>query len=203
MASLNNAALPLTETLPELLGSEWGPRIGLAVGREKSKWPVLRLGYGMYFGRTENATIETALTQTGSFKGDLNFFLRPTDGLNPITLTGDAPPFPYVLSGEPANVVAPGAVEFAAKFRNSEVHQGLASIEEVLPGHVMVTAAAMVSLGRELPISMDTNFDPAVNPQTITYNVVDKTGTGPIKTPQIKVPYLRTVARGRLPGGVA
>jgi hypothetical protein len=27
---------------------------------------VLRLGYGMYYGRTENATIETALTQTGS-----------------------------------------------------------------------------------------------------------------------------------------
>ena len=41
---------------------------------------MLRLGYGMYYGRTENATLETALTQTGSLKGDLNFFMRPTDG---------------------------------------------------------------------------------------------------------------------------
>ena len=36
----------------------------------------------------------------------------------------------------------------------------------------------MVSLGRRLPISIDTNFDPAVNPRTITYAVVDGTGLG-------------------------
>ena len=65
---------------------------------------MLRLGYGMYFGRTENATVETALTQTGSPNGDLSFFLRPTDNLN----AGGAPPFPYVLDGEPASVVKPG-----------------------------------------------------------------------------------------------
>ncbi len=47
----------------------------------------------------------------------------------------------------------------------------------------------MVSLGRRLPISIDTNFDPAVNPGTITYAVVDGTGTGPIKTTQITVPF--------------
>jgi len=200
LTALLNTALPLTEK-PPAPGNQWGPRFGLALGNEKSKWPVLRLGYGMYFGRTENATIETALTQTGSFKGDLNFFLRPTDGLNPITLTGDAPPFPYVLTGEPANVVAPGAVEFAPKFHNAEVHQGLASIEETLPGHVMVTAAALVSLGRRLPISIDTNFDPAVNPGTITYAVVDKTGTGPIKSSQIKVPYYALWPAGDCPAG--
>lgn len=200
LTTLLNTALPLTETLPAP-GNQWGPRFGLALGSGKSKWPVLRLGYGMYFGRTENATIETALTQTGSFKGDLNFFLRPTDGLNPITLTGDAPPFPYVLSGEPANVVAPGAVEFAAKFHNPEVDQGLASIEENLPGHLMVTAAALVSLGRRLPISIDTNIDPAVNPGSITYAVVDKTGTGPIKAAQIKVPYYALWPSGDCPSG--
>ncbi len=34
--------------------------------RSETHWPVLRLGYGMYYGRTENATLETVLTQTGS-----------------------------------------------------------------------------------------------------------------------------------------
>jgi len=200
LTALNNTALPLTEKLPSL-GSEWGPRIGVALGGARSKWPVVRLGYGMYFGRTENATIETALTQTGSLKGDLNFFIRPTDGMNPITGTSGAPPFPYVLEGEPTTVVTPGAVEFSPKFHNPEIHQGLASIEETLPGHLMVTAAAMVSLGRKLPISIDTNFDPAVNPQTITYNVVDKTGTGPIKAPQIKAPYYALWPAGVCPRG--
>jgi hypothetical protein len=186
IAKVNNPELPLTAKLPSL-GNDWGPRLSLAVGNAETHWPVLRLGYGMYFGRTENATLETALTQTGSSKGDLNFFLRPTDNLP--GHSGGAPPFPYVLGGEPSTMVKPGAVEFAPAFRNSEVHQALTAIEETLPGHIQLTASALVSLGRRLPVSIDTNFDPKVNPGTITYAVVDSTGAGPIKTTQIKVPF--------------
>jgi hypothetical protein len=184
IAALANPELPLTEKLASL-GNNWGPRLSVALGNTEGHLPVLRLGYGMYFGRTENATVETALTQTGSPSGDLNFFLRPTDNLN----AGGAPPFPYVLNGEPANMVKPGAVEFEPEFRNPEVHQAVAAVEEALPGRVEVTASALVSLGRRLPVSIDTNFDPAVNPGTITYAVVDGTGAGPIKTPQITVPF--------------
>jgi hypothetical protein len=184
IAALANTELPLTAKLPEL-GNNWGPRVSVAVGSVENHWPVLRLGYGMYFGRVENATLETALTQTGSPNGDLSFFMRPTDNLN----AGGAPPFPYVLSGEPANMVKPGAVEFAPTFRNPEVHQAVAAVEEELPSHIQVIASGLVSLGRRLPISMDTNFDPTVNPGTITYAVVDGTGLGPLKTPQVTVPF--------------
>ncbi len=187
LTALANTDLPLTAKMPNL-GNSWGPRVSLAIGNaggSKFGWPVLRFGYGMYFGRTENATLETALTQTGSPKGDLNFFMRPTDNLN----AGGAPPFPYVFAGEPLNLVKPGAVEFAPNFRNPEVHQALASIEEELPGHIQLTASALVSLGRRLPISIDTNFDPSVNPGSITYSVVDGTGKGPIKSSQITVPF--------------
>jgi hypothetical protein len=184
IAALANPELPLTEKLPSL-GNNWGPRVSVALGNVETHWPVLRLGYGMYFGRAENATVETALTQTGSPNGDLSFFMRPTDNLN----AGGAPPFPYVLAGEPASMVKPGSVEFAQNFRNPEVHQGVAALEEALPGHMQLTASAMVSLGRRLPISIDTNFDPKVNPGTITYGVVDGTGAGPIKATQITVPF--------------
>jgi hypothetical protein len=187
IAALNNAELPLTEKLPNL-GNNWGPRLSLAWGGSESHWPVLRLGYGMYFSGPQNATLETALTQTGSLNGDLNFFLRPTDNLN----SGGAPPFPYVLTGEPLSVVKPGAVEFAPAFRSPEVHQAVAGLEETLPGHLQVTASAAVSLGRHLPISIGTNFDPTVNPGSITYSVVDGTGAGPIKTTQITVPFYAT-----------
>lgn len=184
IAALANPALPLTATLPSL-GNNWAPRLSLALGNAEGHWPVLRLGYGMYFGRTENAALETALTHTGSTKGDLNFFLRPTDNLH----TGGAPPFPYVLSGEPLSMVKPGAVEFAPRFHNPEVHQGVAGVEESLPGHVELTASGLVSLGRRLPISVDSNFDPKVNPGTITYGVVDGTGAGPIKATRLTVPF--------------
>ena len=200
LASVDNAELPLTEKLPAL-GNQWGPRVSLAVGKAHGRWPVMRLGYGMFFGRTENATLETALTQTGSLKGDLNFFIRPTDGLNPRTGTSAAPPFPYVLQGQPSSVVKPGAVEFAPRFRNPEVHQAVASAEESLPGRVLVTAAAMVSLGRRLPSAVETNFDPAVNPQSITFGVVDKTGKGPIKAPQITVPFYALWPAADCPAG--
>jgi hypothetical protein len=139
----------------------------------------------MYFGRTENATAETVLTQTGSANGDQSFFMRPTDNLN----AGGAPPFPYVLAGAPASVVKPGAVEFASDFRNPEVNQGVAALEEELPGHVLLTASAMVSLGRRLPISIDTNLASPTSTQSITYAVVDGTGLGPIKSTQITVPF--------------
>jgi hypothetical protein len=184
IAALRNPDLPLTARLPSM-GNDWGPRASLAWGTRESRWPVLRLGYGMYFGRTPNATLETALTQTGSLKGDLNFFMRPTDNLS----GGGAPPFPYVLAGEPASVVKPGAVEFATEFHNSEVHQAVAAVEETLPGHVQLTASAVASLGRRLPVTLDANIDPAVNPQTVTYAVVDGNGTGPLKSRQITVPF--------------
>jgi hypothetical protein len=184
IAALANSDLPLTQKLP-VLGNNWGPRVSLALGSFEAHWPVLRLGYGMYFGRTENATVETALTQTGSLNGDLSFFLRPTDNLN----AGGAPPFPYVLAGQPASVVKPGAVEFAPQFRTPEVHQAVAALEEELPGHVLLTATAMASLGRRLPVSIDTNFNPAVNPGTITYGVVDGSGLGPIKSTKVTVPF--------------
>ncbi len=199
MRMVDNPDLPQTEKLPDL-GDQWGPRMSLAIGNRRH-WPVLRLGYGLYYGRTTNATLMTALTQTGSFKGDLSLFIRPTDGLVPSTQTSAAPPFPYVLNGIPASVVTPGAVEYAQNFRNAEAHQALASIEQQAPGHVLVTASAMVSRGRRLPVAIDTNFDPAVNPKTITYNVIDKTGKGPIQVPRVTVPFYALWPAADCPAG--
>ena len=184
IALVDNPGLPLTRKVPSP-GNEWGPRLSLAWGSGESRLPLLRAGYGMYFGRTQNSVLETALTETGSFKGNLNFFMRPTDNL----LGGGAPPFPYVLAGEPVTVVKPGAIEFAPAFKNAEIHQAEFAVEEKLPGHVQVAASAVGSLGRRLPVTIDTNFDPATNPGTITYGVADGLGVGPIKVPQITVPF--------------
>ena len=133
LAALANSNLPQAGKMPDP-GNNWGPRVSLAIGDARGRWPVLRLGYGMYYGRVANATLETALTQTGSLNGDLNFFIRPTDGFTTVDGTSAAPPFPYVLTGPPASVVKPGAVEFAPNFRNPEVHQAVAAIEAASAG---------------------------------------------------------------------
>jgi hypothetical protein len=206
IAALANSVLPLTQKLPSL-GNNWGPRVSVALGGGK-RWPVLRLGYGMYYGRVENSTIETALTQTGSLKGDLSIFLRPTDGYTSIDGTSSAPFFPYVLQGQPASVVKPGAVGFAPNFRNPEVHQAVAAIEQPLPGHVELAASAMLSLGRRLPVLADTNLVAPTSTQTITYTVCDEApsstnsgacgnlGLGPIKAKQITVPFYASWSTG-------
>jgi hypothetical protein len=200
IAALANPELPLAGKLPSL-GNNWGPRASLALGTGEGHWPVLRMGYGMYYARTENSTVETVLTQTGSPNGDLSVFMRPIDDLP--NYGGGAPPFPNVLTGLPSSVVKPDAEEFAPNFRNPEVHQGVAAIEETLPGHVQLTGSAMVSLGRRLPVFIDTNIDTAAA-GTITYAVVDATGQGPIKTQQIAVPFYASWPLGKtsVPGSV-
>jgi hypothetical protein len=187
IAAVDNSALPLTEKTPAQ-GNNWGPRVSLALGGGERRSPIARFGYGIYYSRLQNSTLQTVLSNTGSLNGDLSFFLRPTDNLN----AGGAPPFPYVFAGEPVNLVKPAAVEFAPNFRNPEVHQAVASVEQALPGHVQVTAGTMLSMGRRLPITVDTNFDPAVNPGSITYAVVDASGKGPIKATRIGVPLYAT-----------
>ncbi len=179
-----NSELPSAGRMPGM-GSEWGPRASAAWGSNDSRAPTIRAGYGMYFGRTPNSVLETALTQTGSPNGDLNYFMRPVDNLT----DSGAPPFPYVLAGRPTTVLKPGVVEMAPGFKNPEIHQGEFSIEQRLPGKVEITASAQVSLGRHLPVTVDTNIDPAVNPGAVTYAVIDASGKGPLKGSTISVPF--------------
>jgi Carboxypeptidase regulatory-like domain len=223
LAALVNLDLPHAGKMP-VLGNNWGPRVSLAIGSSRSRWPVLRLGYGAYYGVVANATTETALTQTGSLNGDLSYFIRPTDGNSFLDGTRPAPPFPYALDGPPASIVKPGAVEFATNFRNPEIHQAVAAIEQPLPAGIQLTASMMLSLGRRLPVFIDSNLAPPTNPQsqqpqTITYNVCDETpptptgspnangpcgnlGLGPIKAPQITVPFYASTASTGVAGWV-
>jgi hypothetical protein len=125
--------------------------------------------------------------------------MRPTDDCQ--VCAGGAPPFPSVLTGPPGSIVKPGTMGFASSFRNPEVHQAVAALEEELPGHVQVTAAALLSLGRRLPVRIDANLGLPTPQQTVTYNVCDQTppgadngqcgssGLGPIKATQITVPF--------------
>lgn len=198
IALLDNPELPLTEHTPDL-GNQWAPQFGLSVGSGRGHAPVLHLGYGIVVGRTANALFLSALTRTGSPKGDRSFLLRPTDNLT----AGGAPPFPYVLNGAPGATVLPDVAAFAPDFRDPQVHQAAASLEETLPGHVHVTAGALIALGRHLPVVLDTNLDPAVNPGAITYAVVDGNGSGPLSSPILTVPFYAswptiTGAGGRL-----
>jgi hypothetical protein len=181
IAFVDNPDLPQTQKLPDP-GITLTPRIGLAW--EPVHNTVLRLGAGLYYGRIDNTTLLAALTQTGSLSGDLNYFFKPTDI--------GAPPFPYVFSGSPQTAITPSATAFAPHFKQQEIDQAVFSIEQQLPSHWIVNVSAMASLGRRLPILIDTNLelalDPSGKPQTITYDVVDSLNAGPLRSPTVTEP---------------
>jgi hypothetical protein len=179
IALVDNSDLPATEKLPATT-LNWGPRVSMAWA--PGKGTVIRIGTGLYYGRIDNSAVLAALTQTGSANGDMNLFFKPTNA--------EAPPFPYVFSAKPGAGVVPGAVSFAPGFRPQEVEQAVVSLEQDLPDRWKVLVSGLASLGRRLPISIDTNLDTSATAtqQTITYTVVDAIGAGPIKTPTVKAP---------------
>ena len=160
-------AVGATSVFPEDRNN-FGPRLGLAwqpfgVGRG-----LLRLGYGVYYGKLPGATIRAALLDTALPSSVTRVRILPTTKtVCPQSATGVG--FGYACSylTPPTGVVAAttSAVVFDRRFRLPMVQQGTLSIEHGLGAGVLGSAGYVLNLDRQLPNSVDINIAPSTDVQ--------------------------------------
>ena len=155
-------AVGATSVFPEDRNN-FGPRLGLEWAPFGAGRGVVRVGYGVYFGKLPGATIRAALLDTALPSSTTRVRILPTtETLCPQnTEVG----FGYACSylAAPAGVVAAttSAMVFDRRFRLPMVEQGSVSLEHEVGWGVLGSARYEMNLDRQLPNSVDINIAPS------------------------------------------
>jgi hypothetical protein len=185
-----NIATPLLKLYTSTLNidkKDIAPRLGLAWQFQKKT--VLRVGYGIFYGKTSNSTYYALRVENGVFQQTFSG-CSPTSA-NPL-LRACAPTFPNVFFTPPGPAPAapfsgalaptvgiPGGTLPAAStavhgmdpnFVNPRAHEGEVTIEQQLPGRMTVSATYLLTRGLHLPASYDANVAPSTT--TRSYDVL-------------------------------
>lgn len=149
---LPNPAVPETQRIPED-HNNLGPRIGAAWDLFNDHKTVLRIGYGVYYGRIINSAIFNALTVTGAPGSVVNIDFNATNG----------PVYPNRFASQPTGgtIPRPDIFFFADELRAPLIHQGDIVIERELRQNLSVSASYLTSRGRDLPLFFDRNLPPS------------------------------------------
>ena len=150
-----NPALPQTYGRPDDRNNV-GPRVGFNWNVFGDNKTVLRGGYGMYYGRIINSNIlQTYLESGGPNAQNSVTGLYPGHG---------GPAFPNIYTSlaqaQAAGAgTAPTVAYLSPNMKNPEVHEADLALEQNLGANTTLGITYMMSLGRELPTAIDTNFN--------------------------------------------
>ncbi len=157
--------------------NNFGPRMGVAwqpFGKGKG---VVRLGYGLFYGRLPGATVRSALVNTASNASATSIQITPNTVTNCPQVANQG--FGYVcsyLSAPPAAVEATtSAVMFDKRFRLPMVQQASFTLEKEMGWGVMGSVTYLLNLDRQLPNSVDVNIAPST--ATKVFQLQGGTGT--------------------------
>lgn len=172
-----NPLVPLSGYFPH----DWrdfGPRVGFALDIFGTGKTVLRGGAGIYYGRIINEQIYGAVTNDGSALSQIAQTIFPTTGSTNSAgvITPGAPVYPNVAATFNAAAGAPSIVYFAGDARLPQVDEFDMVLEHQLSPNTVVSVSYMGSLGRFLPMGIDTNLPP-LSSAGVTFTIA---GTAPV-----------------------
>jgi hypothetical protein len=146
--------------------NNFGPRVGVAWRPFRERRGVVRLGYGLFYGRLAGATVRSALVNTATSASTTHIQILPTTVTNcPQVATNQG--FGYVCSyvtAPPAAVATTtSAMVFDRRFRLPAVQQASMTVEREVGAGVVGSATYLLNLDRQLPNSTDINIAPSTD----------------------------------------
>jgi hypothetical protein len=156
-----------TGVLPEDRNN-FGPRVGFSWSPFGTGNGVLRVGYGIYYGRLPGATVQSALVNTAQSASSNHISITP----NTITACPQVANqgFGYVCSytsAPPAAVTSTtSATIFGRRFRMPMVQQGSVSVERQVGHGLVASATYLFNLDRQLAGAVDRNIAPSSQVRT-------------------------------------
>jgi hypothetical protein len=139
------------------LGAVWQP-FGLGRG-------VVRVGYGVYYGKLPGATVRAALLDTAMPQSTTRIRIQPTTetACPQAPTVGFGYPCSYVTAPTGVAAATTSAVVFDRRFRLPMVQQGTVSVEHGVGLGVLGSAGYVMNLDRQLPNSVDINIAPSTD----------------------------------------
>ena len=147
-----NPAYPATVTFHQDKNN-FGPRLGFTYDVMGTHTTVIRGGWGLYYGRSSNSVISSALTNNGVTFATYSF-------TNPTTTAG-APAYPAVFATPPTTAAKPSIQYLSPSLERPQINMAELTVDRAIGTDITVSASYLYSSGSHLPTFLDTNLNPA------------------------------------------